>query len=246
LSVRHCLSLAFRAFGDNWFALASLSGGYFLLDRALLVVQQQDAEGWLGTLATAGGILVGAVFMAASTVASDRVARGFRVDRQIWGVTFRFLPAMFRLFLLFLVPIVVFSIPIYVAADRMAGQGGPTDLYALPALGLLLLPFVTVFAFAPWAIIEGEGARAALKTSWRLVKGHLGKITLFALIFSIELASFGLTINQGIWDHLNVWVQDMVLIPITNLALAFAYLHLRHQAPPDGESPNGLSANPLV
>jgi hypothetical protein len=236
--------LAFRAFGDNWLALASLSGGYFLLDRALFVVQQWDSEGWIGTVATALSLLAAAAFMAVSVIVSDRVSRGFRVDRQVWATTFRVLPAMFRLFTLLLIPVVVFGIAAFGTAEFMVGEAGTIDTYALPALGLLLLPFVTVFAFAPWTIIEGEGALASLRSSWRLVKGHVGKVLLLSLVFLVEMASLGFTTNQGIWDHLNIWIQDMVLMPISNLALAFAYLHLRNQAPPDTTDAGELSPAP--
>jgi uncharacterized membrane protein len=238
LSIRRCYSAALAAFGDKLVWLGILNVSYFLVDRAVALVGQQDPTGWIGTAASLAGLLVAVAYVVVLVVALYRLAAGLPLDRAVWRSSWAVGPAMFRWFVVYLLLVAALAIPCHVGLTAVYDAQVAEQL-TLPVATVLLTPFWTGLAFSGWYVVEGLKVRDAFKASWRLTKGHFGKVALLTLFGGVAGVLSPLAANQGVWEDLAMWLQTMVLYPLTNLALAFAFFTLRGR-PNVQDAPPGL------
>lgn len=239
-SVRRCYSEALAAFGDKVVWLGILNGAYFLFDRATAVTAQQDPTGWVGNVASLVGMLVTIAYVTVSVVVTYRLAAGLPLDRSVWRSSVAIGPVMFRLVLLCLLLLAVVGIPCYMWLAAIVQDEQLAGRWTLPVVAVLLMPLMARCTFSFWYVVEGLKVRSSLKDSWRLTKGHLGKIVLISLPMLVAFGVFSVAVGHGVWEHLATWLQNMVLYPLMNLALAFAFFRLRGQMG-SGESAPGLA-----
>lgn len=206
-------------------ALLVLPGAIAELATPNVPTGQQAEPGWWSLL-TFLAMLIGL----AGQIAITRIALGQQgtVGQAIgWG--FRRLPVLLAALIIWVLPFAI----LFVLIGMAAGGGAPGEVPANPAALVALLPVLLVFFYLLFrfllvtAVVTAEpiGPVAALKRSWSLTHGQVGKLFLALLLIAI-VATIALGAVQFAVGSIIVllagapeqWsVSDLLLVLLTQL-----------------------------